>query len=91
MLISVFLSGYHVLIENDFLKVPSNCTNFIDTKKFSKEDLFNLINNTPVISCKKIVWTFIGLSMASWNLIISIILSFYWILKINNEITYFQK
>ena len=88
---SVLLSGYHILIEQNLILSPSSCNELIDTKKFNTEDLLSIINESPVISCKKVSWMLFGISMAGWNMIISIILSIYWFYKIKHDFSLLQK
>jgi len=81
MVSSIIISGYHVLIELNIFENIINCNSFLDTKKFSSNDLLTEIYNSPIVSCKKINWKFFGISMASWNLIFSFLLSTYWFAK----------
>lgn len=81
MISSVIISGYHALIELNFFENIINCDSFLDTKKFNSNDLLKEIYNSPIVSCKKINWKFLGVSMASWNFIFSSFLSIYWFAK----------
>lgn len=81
MISSVIISGYHALIELNFFENIINCGSFLDTKKFNSNDLLKEIYNSPIVSCKKINWKFLGVSMASWNFIFSSFLSIYWFAK----------
>ena len=60
----------------DFLGIE----NFEEINKCA-EALLKAILNTSVVRCNEITWSFISLSMASWNLIMSIALFIGWILS----------
>ena len=81
--ISTILSGYHVGIENNIFSEFSGCTsnslNITDKSKI----LESLSNNMP--GCKEINFRVFGLSLATINFMISIIISFITILIIKNE------
>ena len=81
--VSLILGGYHSGIENNIFPEFSGCTannlNIID-----KEELINsLSENLP--NCKDVSFKFLGLSLATINLFISIILVVISILFIKNE------
>ena len=72
-IISSFLSGYHVGIENNIFKEFSGCTgnNLNITNKLKLlESLSNLMPN-----CKEVNFRMLGLSLATINFIISIVIS----------------
>ena len=81
--ISTILSGYHVGIENNIFSEFSGCTtnslNITDKSKI----LESLSNNMP--GCKEVNFRVFGLSLATINFMISIIISFITILIIKNE------
>ena len=72
-IISAILSGYHVGIENSIFEEFSGCTseNINITNKF---DLLNNLKKT-MPSCKNVDFKLFGLSLATINLIISLIIS----------------
>jgi disulfide bond formation protein DsbB len=45
----------------------------------SAEDLLDQINNAPLIRCDEVAWALAGISMASWNAILSAVLVAVWI------------
>jgi disulfide bond formation protein DsbB len=73
-IISSFLSGYHVGIENNIFKEFSGCTgnNLNITDKL--ELLKSLNNSMP--NCKNVDFKLMGLSLATINFIISIVIIF---------------
>ena len=72
---SSFLSGYHVGIENNIFSEFSGCSN-TNINLIEKTDIIKSLNeNLP--SCKEINFRIFGLSLATINLFISIIISVY--------------
>lgn len=66
---STWLAGYHTGVEWGFWPGPTACTGTGVTVSF--EDLQN-INATKMIPCDKVQWTFLGLSLAGYNTLISL-------------------
>jgi disulfide bond formation protein DsbB len=70
-LISAGLGGYHAGVEQKWWQGPTTCTSQpIDG--LSTEDLLAQIMNAPVVRCDDIPWDLFGMSMAGWNMIISL-------------------
>ena len=80
---SSIISGYHVGIEKNIFSEFSGCVtsnmNIID----KKEILESLNNILP--SCKEVTFKIFGLSLATINLILSLIITLYTIFLIINE------
>ena len=72
-IISTILAGYHVGIENSIFEEFSGCTNE-NTNITNKLDLLNTLKKT-MPSCKNVDFKLFGLSLATINLIISLIIS----------------
>ena len=72
-IISAILSGYHVGIENSIFEEFSGCTSE-NINITNKLDLLNSLKKT-MPSCKNIDFKLFGLSLATINLIISLIIS----------------
>ena len=70
--VSASLSFYHIGIEQSFFDELGSCTN--DTKSNNAEHLLKELQKQPVISCKNISFQIFGLSLATINFILSIIL-----------------
>ena len=68
------ISFYHVGIEQGFFSESLVCNLGNSGADLSKEQLLKQLENAP-ISCKEVTFRFLGLSLASINTIISIILS----------------
>ena len=69
------VSFYHVGIEQGFFSESLVCDLSISSTNFSKEDLLKQLENSTAISCKEVTFRFLGLSLATFNTIISIVLS----------------
>ena len=72
-IISAILSGYHVGIENGIFEESSGCTSE-NINITNKLDLLNNLKKT-MPSCKNVDFKLFGLSLATINLIISLIIS----------------
>ena len=72
--IAVLLSFYHFGIEQGFIKESLVCDLNNQNNELSKEALLNQLKKMPV-SCKDVTFKIFGLSLATFNIFISIILS----------------
>ena len=68
------LSIYHFGIEQGFIKESLVCDLSSPNKELSKEELLNQLKKIP-ISCKDVTFKIFDLSLATFNIFISIILS----------------
>ena len=78
MLFFVFgaiVSFYHFGIEQGFFSESLVCVLDNNNNNLSKEDLLKQLENKTAISCKDVTFRFLGLSLATINTIISILLS----------------
>ena len=71
---ATLISFYHFGIEQGFIKESLVCDLEAQTNNLTKEDLLKELK-TKTISCKDVTFKIIGLSLASINIIISLILS----------------
>ena len=71
---ATLISFYHFGIEQGFIKESLVCDLKVQTNSLTKEDLLKELK-TKTISCKDVTFKIIGLSLASINIIISLILS----------------
>ena len=71
---ATFLSIYHVGIEQGFFKESLVCISNDEINSLNKEDLMKELQK-KVVSCKDVQFTLLGLSLATINTIISLILS----------------
>lgn len=76
LLFSAGLAGYHVGIEWGLLEGPKQCAANLDGST-AEYDLSNplAIFDEPIAgpACSDVVWSFLGLSMAGWNGLISLL------------------
>ena len=72
--ISALLSFYHFGIEQGIIKESLVCDLNSQNNELSKEALLNQLKEMP-ISCKDVTFKIFGLSLATFNIFISIILS----------------
>ena len=69
------ISFYHVGIEQGFFSESFVCDLGSAGGDISKEDLLKQLQNKTPISCKDVTFRFFGLSLATINTVISIMLS----------------
>jgi len=69
------ISFYHVGIEQGFFSESLVCNLSEFSKNLSKEDLLKQLKDNTPVSCKNVTFRFFGLSLATINTVISIILS----------------
>ena len=73
-LIAALLSFYHFGIEQGFIKESLVCDLNTPNNDLSKEALLNQLKQMP-ISCKDVTFKIFGLSLATFNIFISVVLS----------------
>ena len=71
---ATLLSFYHFGIEQGFIKESLVCNLNTPSDELTKEDLLNQLKKMPV-SCKDVTFKIFGLSLATFNIFISLILS----------------
>ena len=69
------VSFYHVGIEQGFFSESLVCDLSSTDENMSKKDLLKQLQNKTPISCKDVTFKFFGLSLATINTVISILLS----------------
>jgi disulfide bond formation protein DsbB len=78
MLAGSGLGLYHSGIERDWWPGPDTCTSG-DITALSTDQLLSQIMAAPLVRCDEVSWDFLGLSLASWNGIISLGLAGIWL------------
>ncbi len=73
-ILGAVVSFYHFGIEQGFFNESLICE-LSDNKPLNKEELLNQLKRAEIISCKDVTFRFLGLSLATINTIISLILS----------------
>ena len=71
---AALLSFYHFGIEQEFIKESLVCNLSIPSNELTKEDLLSQLKRMPV-SCKDVTFKIFGLSLATFNIFISLVLS----------------
>jgi disulfide bond formation protein DsbB len=75
-LVSLGLGIYHSGVEWGFWLGPSDCGGAgAAPAAGNMNDFLNQLQTTRVISCTEAAWRFLGLSLAGWNAVISLVLA----------------
>lgn len=74
LLANAVLGGYHAGVEWGFWQGPTDCSGPI-TDLGSPGNLLDGLNKVKVIRCDEVQWRFLGLSLAGYNVLISIALA----------------
>ena len=92
MAFSIILASYHVGVEQGIFQGPQSCSssNLSSVSEKSAEALLKEILNTSATRCNEVTWSFMGLSMATWNLILSIALFIGWTVSTLHFLRIFQ-
>ena len=77
------VSFYHFGIEQGFFSESLVC-DLGNSQPLNKEELLNQLKKTEIVSCKDVTFRFLGLSLATINTVISLILSGIIIIVIKN-------
>ncbi|MCF3974914.1 disulfide bond formation protein B [Paracoccus salsus] len=73
------LAVYHGGVEFGWWAGPSHCTGGVgDIARMSTQDLMARLQAAPVVRCDEVTWRFLGLSMAAWNALCSVVLIVIW-------------
>ncbi|MEM9550095.1 MAG: disulfide bond formation protein B [Pseudomonadota bacterium] len=70
---------YHTGVERQWWQGPSSCSTS-DISGLSAEDLMEQIMAAPLVRCDEVAWSMLGLSMASWNAILSALCVLFWLI-----------
>jgi disulfide bond formation protein DsbB len=71
--------AYHTGVERHWWEGPTTCTPGSITG-ISAKDLLAQIQASPVVKCDQVAWDMFGLSMASWNMLLSLVLVALWLM-----------
>ena len=70
---------FHTGVERDWWEGPTSCTGSGDgLGGLSGSDLLSTEGVADIVMCDEVVWSFLGLSMASWNAVFSLVLVSLW-------------
>jgi len=78
MVISSLLAGYHAGVEQDWWEGLASCST--SDMGLSAEMIIDFSEEISTVMCNEIVWSFLNLSMAGWNAVLSLFLASLWIL-----------
>ncbi|MCB5177682.1 disulfide bond formation protein B [Microvirga lenta] len=73
--VSAGLGAYHAGVEWGFWEGPSDCGGAMGSSAGNVGDFLNQLQTTRVVSCTEAAWRFLGLSLAGWNVLISLALA----------------
>jgi disulfide bond formation protein DsbB len=77
---------YHTGVERDYWEGPSSCTGDANALSgLSGADLLSTDTPNTIVMCDEVAWAVAGLSMASWNVVISLILAYIWVLALRED------
>ena len=74
ILTSGLIGVYHAGVEAGILEGFTQCTS--TGAGGSAQDVLNQIMNAPLVRCDEIQWSWLGISMAGWNAILSVATAF---------------
>lgn len=75
---SAGLGLYHTGVERGWWEGPTTCTSG-SISGLTPEELMAQIMNAPLVRCDEVAWSMLGLSMASWNAVVSVGLCALWL------------
>ncbi len=71
------IAGYHTGVERDWWEGPATCSGS-GTSGQSADALYDQIMSAPLVRCDEVPWQLLGLSMASWNMVLALGLAAIW-------------
>ena len=79
-LITAGIGIYHSGVERGFWEGPTSCSGGGDALAgLSGADLLSTATPNTIVMCDEVAWAFAGLSMASWNAVLSLGLALIWL------------
>ena len=83
--VSAGLGAYHAGVEWGFFAGPNDCGGTPAPVAGSVQDFMKQLETARVVSCTEAAWQFLGLSLAGWNVVISLALAGMAILPLPGE------
>ena len=78
LFVGLIFSIWHFGVENNLIQGSSGCTltefNFNNDNAKNLEELKNIIKDNPIAQCNEINWSFLGISMVFYNIILQFVL-----------------
>jgi disulfide bond formation protein DsbB len=71
------VGAYHVGVERGWWQGPSTCT-APAPGEMAPGELLDQILATPLVLCDEVAWSLLGISMAGWNVVLSLGLAWLW-------------
>jgi disulfide bond formation protein DsbB len=73
------IAGFHTGVERGWWPGPASCSGSGDALSgLSGADLLSTSIPETVVMCDQVAWAFLGLSMATWNMLASLVLAVIW-------------
>lgn len=73
------IGAWHTGVERGWWEGPSTCSSAAPGN-LSADELFDRIMTAPLVRCDEVPWEMLGLSMASWNAVVSLGLAALWLM-----------
>ena len=74
-LVSAALGAYHAGVEWGVFTGPNDCGGSVSSSPGNVADFMATLQSSRVVSCTEAAWRFLGLSLAGWNVLISLALA----------------
>ncbi|QFT93201.1 disulfide bond formation protein B [Roseovarius sp. THAF9] len=84
-LTTAVIGGYHTGVERGWWEGPSSCTAG-STTGMSTDELMDQIMSAPLVRCDEVPWEMMGLSMASWNMLASLLFAVFWAMALRRAV-----
>ncbi len=75
LLITAGLAAFHVGVEQKWWEGVAACQGNLEGAPMTAEELMRNLDKRPPPRCDEIAWSFLGVSMAGWNMILSLALA----------------
>jgi len=75
---------YHTGVERGWLAGPTACSGAPDFGSLTAEQMLERVLAAPVVRCDEVAWQMLGLSMASWNAVLSFALAGLWLMALRS-------
>jgi len=72
------LGGFHTGVEQGWWEGPAGCSG-ISLMNLDPKAALDALLSAPVVRCDEISWQFLGLSMPTWNMVITLGLMVIWL------------
>lgn len=71
LIIGAGIGAFHAGVELGYWEGPTTCSGG-DVSGLSPADLIAKLQAAPLVRCDEVAWSFLGVSMAGWNAILSL-------------------